>query len=282
MKHLFFMRILLLAILVSVPLFGCKNNGTQEQVQQAGPVVVRYVKNMDLSLSVGDAMWEKAAPFRANLTQQNIILPNGGGSVRSVTVRALHNGTKVTFLLQWSDNTKDLENGLDTFKDAVAMAFPIKMSDTQPSPFMGDESNPVNIWQWRSDWQAEIDGNRNLSKRQPLTAGVWISPLDKQVLKKRYPGGSPTAPVMEFIAKGYGTLTKQNQQDVKGRGEHKNGKWSVVFERDLNRTEEADAIFVPGKKTLINFAVWNGSKNDVDGKKSISLFWFPLSVDSST
>ena len=74
-------------------------------------------------------------------------------------------------------------------------------------------------------------------------------------------------------------LWKQKHQNVIGNGVYKNGKWSVVFLRKLKRDEYGDAIFIPGKPTLVNFAVWDGNVNEVNGKKSISLAWLKLSLD---
>lgn len=256
-------------------------NRDQLALNSGKEVIVSYTTVKNLGLSPDSKAWDATPATVVNLTSQRITVPKGGGSVQTVTVKALHNGKQVAFKLSWKDGTMDLENGVDAFRDAIALAFPVKVSEYPPSPFMGDESNPINIWQWGSDWQAAKDGTWNLSSRQPLTNGVWRYPQDKQILQKRYPGMLGNSPVIEYVAAGFGSLTRQIEQDVEGKGVYQNGGWSVVFVRKLERREKGDALFIPGEKTLINFAVWNGSSNEVSSKKSISLFWLPLSLEAS-
>lgn len=299
MKNLNIWVVLLLAIFV---LGGCESTGKQSDLKSPASnppalseaeldklddlalndgkeVVARYTQVDKIGLSPNAAVWDSAPSTTVNLTSQRITVPEGGGSITTVSVQAIHNGNQVAFKLNWPDPTRDVENGLDTFRDAVAIAFPITLSEDAPDPFMGDEDDPVNIWQWRSDWQADKDGNRNLSKRQPLADGVYQNKLDKQYTHKMFPAKVKTAPVIEYAAAGFGSLTKQKSQDVVGQGVYEKGAWSVVFVREIKRMEEGDAIFVPGKKTRINFAVWNGSENEVSGKKSVSMDWLSLSID---
>jgi len=147
---------------------------------------------------------------------------------------------------------------------------------------MGAKGEPVNVWQWRAEWQAELDGRRDLEARQPLTEGVWISPTDR-ILKNQQPGISSglinTSERIEYIAEGYSTLTKQVQQDVDAKGRYVDGKYTVIFLRDLVRTDLSDAEFKGGKQTYINVAVWNGHEGNVDGMKSLTFLWTPIIFD---
>lgn len=257
-----------------------------------------------LTLDPNDDIWNKAEPYSIKLVAQEVTNPLAGGSVPKksiralnkevnfvlnlskkapeVSIKALHNGEKVALQLSWEDKIEDIENAVDTFRDAIAIMFPVNLSSGyNPSPLMGSKGEPVNIWQWRADWQADFDGRRNLGARQPLTQGVWISPVDK-ILKKEYPGRpSQKATMAEYIAEGFGTLTRQVKQDVSASAKYHNGKWTVVFLRDIKRAEKSDAEFILGKQTFINLAVWNGSESDVNGMKSISLVWTPLIFDSA-
>jgi DMSO reductase family type II enzyme heme b subunit len=69
-----------------------------------------------------------------------------------------------------------------------------------------------------------------------------------------------------------GTVTLKPTQTVNGRGEYRNGVWRAVFKRSLAAGDpEIDADFAkPGVSQLSAFAVWNGSKGDRGGRKSIS------------
>ena len=251
----------------------------EKAINEGKVVIVKYINLKDISLVGNSSAWASAPRTVVDLTSQRFVIPHGGGSTRTVTAQALHNRKQVAFKVTWDDVSVNLENGVDTFRDSVAVAFPTSLGEDEPNPYMGDEDNPINIWQWRSDWQGDKDGTRNLSKRQPVADGVYQYNLDKLYTHKYFPHRVKTAPIIEYIAAGYGSLTKQKHQNVFGNGVYKNGKWSVVFLRKLKRNEKGDAIFIPGKSTLINFAVWDGNENEVNGKKSVSLAWLKLSFD---
>jgi len=182
-------------------------------------------------------------------------------------------------LLTWEDSSINSETAIDTFRDGAAIMFPISLSNKiNPSPLMGSKGEPVNVWQWRADFEAEKNGTRNLEARQPQTQSVFAGESDK-ILKSEFPGKpSPDATCVEYIAEGYGTLTKMRNQNIKAKGIYKDGKWSVEFIRDLKGA--SDAEFAAGMKTYINLAVWNGNDGDVNGMKSISIVWTPLIFDA--
>ncbi len=256
-----------------------------------------------LTLDPKDDRWNKIKPdtvqlvaqevtdierFRMSATPKKYVkdLPKGVQFVLNlsrkapvVAMKAIHSGEKVAIQLSWEDKVANLENAPDSFRDAAAIMFPIKIASYNPSPLMGAKGEPVTVWQWRADWQAETEGKRKLEDRQPLTEGVWISPVDK-LLKGRFPGKpSPDATMAEYIAEGFSTLTRQDHQDTKARGVYENGRWTVVFLRDIKRNDLSDAEFVAGKQTYMNLAIWDGNEGDVDGMKSIALSWIPLIFD---
>ncbi len=269
---------------------------------------VHYMEQT-LNLNVAAEVWNEADPFVIDLvtlesldhmgaTHSTDTLPrefirsipestdfvlNLSKDAPSVIVKAVHNGRKVALQFTWKDSTEDKENSLDTYRDALAVLFPLNISSGyNPSPLMGAKGEPVNVWQWRAEWQAELDGRRDLEVRQPLTEGVWISPVDR-ILKNQQPGMSSglinTSERIEYIAEGYSTLTKQIQQDVDAKGRYANGKYTVVFLRDIERTDLSDVEFGVGEQTYINVAVWDGHEGNVDGMKSLTFSWTPIVFD---
>jgi DMSO reductase family type II enzyme heme b subunit len=80
--------------------------------------------------------------------------------------------------------------------------------------------------------------------------------------------------VTDMTAKGFGTLTSQPQQDVKGKGSWKNGEWRVVFSRSLTDNDPQDAQFPVGVFQNIAFAVWDGSNNEKGAQKAITSWWY--------
>ena len=243
---------------------------------QSDSLVVSFTPER-LTLDPEAKVWSKIPSKTIPLTPQMIAIPRGGGAIKALSVQALHDGTQIAFRLQWSDPTADAENGISTYRDAVALQFPVDFQAT-PAPFMGNVGMPVNIWQWRADWQAEAEGI-DIYKRQPKAPGISISPLDQAILKKKFPKKHhPKAACLEFIATGWGTLTKQRHQDVQAKGLHRQKVWTVVFLRDLKRRDASDARFPLGQQGKLSFAVWDGSAKEAFSRKSILMGWLPLSI----
>lgn len=217
------------------------------------------------------AVWAKATANVIPLSPQVITTPNGGGATPSVSVKAVHNGTEIAFLMEWSDETVDTVVGSDSYRDACALMFPA--NPKQPvSPFMGQEGGRVMIWQWKADWQAKLDGD----DRTPQAYSDFHNPEDDLLFGKI--GNRPNAgsSVEELMAEGFGTLTSRKNQTVLGRGVNAGGKWKVVFIRRMGDAEPDNAAFAPGDTIQVNVAVWNGSAKEVSAKKSVSMAWHPL------
>jgi len=96
------------------------------------------------------------------------------------------------------------------------------------------EGGPVNIWYWKNVDQSVND--------------MW--------------------------AKGFGTLTLQPQQDVKGKAVWKDGEWRVVFSRLLTDNDSQDAQFPVGKFQNIAFAIWDGANNEKGAQKAVTSWWY--------
>ncbi len=154
-------------------------------------------------------LWGKIPPTRIPFKAQDLSPSYGGGSVKAVTIRAIHNGREVALLLEWVDAIKDATmDRLDSFRDAAALMFPLDPKNP-PEPimghrYMGERSALVNIWQFKAD--------RNEEDR--------------------------SSPVEDLNAMGPGTLTTQDRQDVSGKGAHRSGRWKVVFLRSLKTDNE--------------------------------------------
>jgi DMSO reductase family type II enzyme heme b subunit len=84
---------------------------------------------------------------------------------------------------------------------------------------------------------------------------------------------------MEYVAKGYGTLTPRLEVSVAGTSSYTSGRWSVVFRRKLSTANPEDPVFVPGEKSSLILAVWNGDKKEVNGRKAVTYEWIPARLD---
>lgn len=196
----------------------------------------------------------------------------------SVSVRALHNGEAIALRLEWADPSPNRAVGVDTFRDAIAVGFPTRETEIAPSPFMGDVEHPINIWQWTADFDANAKGQGGFAQQYPHTEGVWYFPQDysatRDVLAWR-----GNEPVIELVASGFGTLERKVSQNVRGLSQYKDGRWRVVLRRELSTGNPEDTMFRAGGKTHMIAAVWNGSHQEVNGKKSVTMMWTPFGLD---
>jgi hypothetical protein len=225
------------------------------------------------------SVWDSAEPVEIPLSAQNVATPQGGGSIRAVTARALNNGERIFFRLEWADETRDVSAfAPQDFRDAAAIQFPAGGASTLPSFCMGQANGRVNIWQWKADWQADIDrGFVNVPEAYPNAFADYYPFQDEDTF---YPGRAAgnllseterKTPVENLVAAGFGTLTPADKQPVAGKGVWQNGKWYVLFARDLDAGGEYTP-FKPGQTTNIAFAVWDGAAGERDGLKSVSQF----------
>jgi DMSO reductase family type II enzyme heme b subunit len=242
-----------------------------EAVYRSGPIPV----------APGDATWKDAPERELTLTPQIIAPPHGGGSVQMLSVRAMHNGSWLAFRLEWVDPTANREVGVNQFRDAAAVGFPTREAEALPAPFMGDVYHSLNIWQWTADFDANAQGAGGFADSYPHTEGVWYFAQDYDV-QRQVRAWRGTEPVIEYVAKGFGTLTRKAAQNVRGVGRHADGHWQVVLRRELATGNPEDTLFRPGGSTQVVFAVWNGEESEVNGKKNVTLNWTPFALQPSS
>jgi complex iron-sulfur molybdoenzyme family reductase subunit gamma len=80
--------------------------------------------------------------------------------------------------------------------------------------------------------------------------------------------------VEDVNVRGFGSLTTQplRDQNVDGKARWTDGRWEVVFVRDLSSAQEADVQLTPGHRVSIALAIWDGAAEDRNGQKSISIW----------
>ncbi len=279
-----------------------KEISLEENIPTKEGLTVKYIAadldGVDLALGQVD-------PLKIELQIQDLTFPNGGGSVQEVDVRGFHNGETIFFGIKWNDASKDDRAIAHAqFRDAVGLMFPLEtvkvISPEKPfSPRMGDRGKPVNIWHWKADWEKELTVDGGYEHMEDQYPNMWhdfdSDPhpciYNKEVhdsvdlLAGGLAAGSLLSlprgrSVEDLNAVGFGTLTSQTHQDVKGKGSWSNGKWDVIVYRPLTTPDENDVQFVPGKSTFLNMAVWNGNEGDRNGQKSISIRWRPLKIEA--
>jgi DMSO reductase family type II enzyme heme b subunit len=161
--------------------------------------------------------------------------------IQRITVRAVHDGNTVSFLLEWEDAQADLSvTDTGTFPDAAALLFPI--GEDAPLITMGAEGQPVEAWHWRADRPGRGICN---------------------------------------VANGLGTTRITSEDRVTANGVWEEGRWRVVLSRALQvPSDTGEAVQLrSGATGKVAFSVWEGSNGERGGLKSFSPEWHSFTLE---
>lgn len=229
-------------------------------------------KEIDLKEGISLDLWDSLAAKEIKLLYQLMVLPWPKALTPLVKAKAFHNQKEIYFYLEWNDDTEDRILEMNKFSDACAIMFPLDEKTQTPTLMMGFLGK-ANIWHWkaiqdREFWQKE--------ERKSSAYADFHYPFEEQ---ETFPVSkeTPKSAVNDLIAIRVGTVTPKEAQNIEGRGFWQEGLWRVVIKRPLNAADaDVDAKFNMAKR-LCAFALWNGSKGERGGRKSIS-DWVELDI----
>lgn len=196
-----------------------------------------------LPSSPDDPRWNEAEAFSYPLVGQVIAEPRWfTPSIDSVTVKALHNGEDIAFLLMWDDPTDSApEAGAGVFSDALALQFPAQVPTSLEKPYfiMGDARHSVNLWRWQAH------------------------PAAVEELNGTGPGKLELQPVP--------------RQNAVGQARYDQGQWQLVLKRPLvTADKDGDIQFETGRFIPVAFLAWDGSAGEQEAQGSLSSWYFLL------
>ncbi|MEE2987805.1 MAG: ethylbenzene dehydrogenase-related protein [Nitrospinota bacterium] len=250
----------------------------ESKYEEAGYEIDLYAKKVDeeIDLEPDNEIWQRVPIKEVRLLPLNA----RRSPVNRVRFQSVVNDDAVAIRVQWNDPTPDRTSSRhQDFKDAIAVEFALgdvllhEHGHNEPFFGMGNRGKVVNIWQWRADWQTEIETKKKLeyaTKGMDLDIMIFggeVNPVDAL-------NPFRDVPVEEMNAEGFGTLTPQPQtkQNVLGKGVWKDGKWAVVFYRTLDSLNKWDTKFQKKQPILVAFAVWDGVNQDRNGRKVVSMW----------
>lgn len=238
--------------------------------------------------------WHTAPEKTIELGPQDMVLPQKlTPAVTSLRVRALHDGERIGFRLEWDDpDVNDLTVRVDDFRDACAVLLAPGAAD-EALRTMGSTTAPATLLHWKADWQRDVDQgrqgldavypNRSVDTYPPLRD---VAPADVDITSYREAGatewlpgihvgnpisiGQRTSPVEKAIAYGFSTTTTAPTQDAHGRGARSNSGWRVIVSKPLGAADDGETEIRPGIISTCAFAVWSGSAHDAGSRKSPS------------
>lgn len=241
-------------------------------VSSQGMVVRAHFQEGNVPSHPSDPAWKTVTPLPLPLSGQIItrpVWPNP--SVRALSIRSIHNGKDVAFLMEWQDATKNESLTPGVFRDGAAVALPL--GDAPAFFCMGQLDHYVNIWHWKADWQSDVDRRAARAKESKRRRK---GPRRFEVIPRR-----PSS-VEDLIGGGFSTLTsKKHQGRIKGQAEWTRGVWRVVMKRPLTMDGDDlvnEARLTPGRLQAVAFAIWNGESQERNGQKAVAS-WMQLQID---
>lgn len=237
-------------------------------------------------------LWDRAPEHAAKMllqdqTEPKLLAP-GADIVR---VRALHDDRFLVLRLEWTDATRDTTVSTDIFSDAAAVEFPLRGGSDVPDAAMGQPGRPVRIHAWRASLQDRLEAAAGavpgsgapVADHYPFEAAAE---KDREAMSLLYAPARASqnpvtvirtdAPTEDLIAEGFGTLRTAAERVSTGRGLHADGNWRIVIARPLD--QDAEAALLPGKRTFVALAVWDGSAKHVGARKMRS-GWIPITLE---
>jgi complex iron-sulfur molybdoenzyme family reductase subunit gamma len=203
------------------------------------------------------ATWDRAEAFRIPLRMTPPHMRSDEMPVQSIDtleVRALAAVDGVAIRIAWRDESADYPPSrtqeIGSFPDAVAVQFPAGASArVLPSLAMGSPETPVNIWRWSAG---------NDQAEESVSEGFGLL----QAVDQATPVGAAGARV-----DGGWAVTLWRPYEVEPRVSYRGGIPGT------GRQSERVAI-EPGARLPCAFAVWNGSYEDRDGLKGVSIWYY--------
>lgn len=260
---------LLAALLIGGVLQAANINPAESQTL----LLNAYTVPEDPGTDPANDVWDKVAGVDVPLTAQAAAY-FAGGSVTSVRAQAVHYNGKLFVRVHWADATVDDSTvRVEDFADAVALEFPATASATVPAICMGQVGAAVNIWQWRADSNAGLRDPNLVYETSQVDGYPYTDKLFYTAREANNPYANPeVGPVQSLYAESFGVLSALTFQDVNGAGKHDGTGWSVVFTRDLETTLPGHVAFASNTRIDMAFAVWDGSKEERNGRKAVSQF----------
>lgn len=171
----------------------------------------------------------------------------------------MYNDKTIAMLLEWDDRTRSIPGDDDAAKladapiteDGVAVQLPVVIPTAMAKPYfgMGDASNPVSIWHWKS-------GTKDAQEAVSLMNSKGFKDIEKRDVAE------------------VGLAAKSSYSD---------GTWRVLITRQLTTgAADKDVQFVEGKFIPVAFAAWDGSNNSEKGSRHTMTTWYWMLLKPDT
>ena len=257
------------ALIVAAALQFTNTNPAVSQTQNLTAIEV----GEDPGLDPDAAIWTRVGSVQVPLSAQRSAYIVGG-SAKTVRAQAVQHKGRIYMRLAWDDDTNDDATvRVEDFADAAAIEFPADGAASIPSICMGQADAAVNIWHWRADSNAGLLDPTDVYTSASVDGYPSTEPLFYTAREAGNPFANPDlGPVQTLVSRAFGELTTLEEQDVEGFGRYDGSGWAVVFARSFDAPTAGHAAFSTSTTVDLAFAVWDGSEDERNGRKSVSQF----------
>lgn len=199
------------------------------------------VKKVDtVPTTTDDEQWNSADILDMPMSGQLMFVPRQFAPViTNVRTSGLYSDTEIAVMLEWTD--KKPNKGDDGHPpDAVRIQFPVMLSGGAEKPYfyLGDKSNPVNLWYWRASDNAAIEQNAKGHKED--------------------------------------ALVQQEKSDTRAVMNYSDGHYKVLFIRALDTGDTNDITFTPGEFIPYSVTVFDGEQDEQGNRATISAWYYVM------
>jgi hypothetical protein len=219
---------------------------------------------------------------------------------RTVTIKAVHDGTSICFLAVWEDKEKndvhdpwiwnvekeEYEAKQEILEDGFSFAFALE-GKFDFDMLSGAEAK-WDVWEWgamRTTQGYARDKYHIYSRERPEGEGIRSKRFNDNQEKPFYmarpdDAGTICVKKLEAPEQKKGDKVPQFESvkptgsaaDVEARGTWANGKWTVEFKRKLNTGNKDDTAFAPGKAVPFAIGAFDAAEHsDHEVSRNLSL-----------
>ena len=177
-------------LLTVLALAAAGRGGLPGRPRRHRPEVVAAPRGTAAGVDPADAAWASAprSTWRRSCLQDMVEPRLLAPSTREVRVRAVTDGTRVAFRLEWDDADARRPAGRPgASRTRARCSSRCASSADVPAPQMGETGRPVEITYWRASWQAVVDGRGDTIQAIYPNATVDHYPFEAASLQE----GSP-------------------------------------------------------------------------------------------
>ena len=178
---------------------------------------------------------------------------------KKVRIKALYDGKNISLLLEWKDDTKNIQEGCCSKKhaDGFALQFPVVYSDITKLPYinMGSQDRAVIV---------------HLKKATEQNRDVYFQSLQEyfDTYHKPIQDQSKTDYGRIFIAQGYRFVNEIKDNNTSGMMDmiYKNGTWKATLSRPLM----AEYLDLENGAFPVSIVIWDGNLSNPERMEHIS------------